>query len=40
MNIACEDADSNLVEVVTIADFDDEEYGGNCLVEILTLKMV
>ena len=32
MNIECE------VEVVTIADFDDEEYGGNCLVE--KLKMV
>ena len=40
MTLACEDANSKLVDVVTVADFDDEEHVGNNLVEILTLKAV
>ena len=38
MTLAFEDANSKLVEVVTIADVDDEERVGNSLVEILKLK--
>ena len=40
MTLACEDANSKLVDVVTVADFDDEEHVCNILVEILTLKIV
>ena len=38
--MACEDANSKLVDVVIVADADEEEYVGNILVEILTLKIV
>ena len=40
MTLASEYANSKLVDVVTVADFDDEERVGNSLVEILTLKVV
>ena len=40
MTLACEDANSKLVDVVPVADFNDEERIGNSLVEILTLKIV
>ena len=39
MSLASEDANSKLVEVITVADFDDEERVGDILVEILTLKI-
>ena len=29
VTLACEDANSKLVDVVTLADFDDEEHVGN-----------
>ena len=29
MTLACEDANSKLVEVVTVADFDAEDHVGN-----------
>ena len=29
MTLACEDANSKFVDVVTLADFDDEEHVGN-----------
>ena len=38
--LACEDANSKLVDVVTVADVEYEERVGNSLVEILTLKIV
>ena len=31
MTLACEDANSKLVEVVTVADVDTEDHGGNGL---------
>ena len=37
MTLASEDANSKLVDVITVADFDDEECIGNSLVEILKL---
>ena len=37
VTLACENANSKLVSV---ADVDDEEFVGNSLVEILTLKIV
>ena len=40
VTLACKDANSKLVDVVTVADFDDEEHVGNSLVGILTLKTV
>ena len=40
MTLACKDSNSKLVELVSVADFDDEERVGNSLVEILTLKIV
>ena len=40
VSLASEDANSKLVDVITVADFDDEERVGNSLVEILTLKIV
>ena len=39
MTLACEDANSKLVDVVTVADVDGEEHVGNSLVDILTLKI-
>ena len=40
MTLRCEDANSKLVEVVTVADVDVEEGVGNSLLEILTLNIV
>ena len=37
MTLACEDANSKLVEVVTVADVDDENRVGNSLLQIWTL---
>ena len=34
MTLACKDANSKLVEVVTVADVDDEESVGNSLLQI------
>ena len=38
MTLACEDADSKLVDVVTIADVDDEDRVGNSLLQISKLR--
>ena len=37
MTLAWEDANSILVDIVTVAD---EEFVGNSLIEVLTLKIV
>ena len=37
MTLACEDANLNLVEVVTVADVDDEDHIGISLLQILKL---
>ena len=37
MTVACEDANSKLVEVVTVADVDAEDRAGNSLLRILEL---
>ena len=37
MSLESEDANSKLVDVITVADFDDREHVGNSLVEILKL---
>ena len=34
MTLACKDANSKLVEVVTVADVDDEDRVGNSLLQI------
>ena len=34
MILACEDANSKLVEVVTVADVDNEDHVGNSLLQI------
>ena len=34
VTLACEDADSKLVDVVTVADVDDEDHVGNSLLQI------
>ena len=34
MTLACEDANSKLVEVVTVADVDAEDHVGNYLLQI------
>ena len=39
MTLASEYANSKLVDIVTFADFDDEERVGNSLVVILTLEI-
>ena len=36
--LACEDANSKLVEVVTVADVDDENCVGNSLLQIWKLR--
>ena len=36
--MACEDANSKLVEVVTVADVDDEDRVGNSLLQIWELR--
>ena len=38
MTLACKNANSKLVEVVTVADVDDEERVGNSLLQIWKLK--
>ena len=38
MTLACEDANSKLVEVVTVADVDSEDHVGNSLLQILKLR--
>ena len=38
MTLACEDANSKLVDVVTVADFDDEDCVGNSLLQIWELR--
>ena len=38
MTLACEDANSKLVEVVTVADLDDEDRVGNSLLQIWKLS--
>ena len=38
MTLACEDVDSKLVEVVTVADVDAEKRVDGSLVQILKLK--
>ena len=40
MSLTSEDANSKLVDVFTVADFDDEGRVGNSLVEIVTLNIV
>ena len=37
MTLACEDANSKLVEVVTVADVDTEDHVGNSLLHIWEL---
>ena len=37
MTLACEDANSKLVEVVTVADVNAEDNFGNSLIQILEL---
>ena len=37
MTLACKDANLKLVEVVTVADVDDENRVGNSLLQIWTL---
>ena len=38
MTLACEDVNSQLVEVITVADVDDEDRVGNSLLRIWELK--
>ena len=38
LTLACEDAYSKLVEVVTVADVSDEDHVGNCLLQIWKLR--
>ena len=38
MNLACEDANSKLVEVVTVTEVDDEDRVGNSLLQIWKLR--
>ena len=38
MTLACEDANSKLVDVVTVADVDDEDRVGNTLLHISKLR--
>ena len=38
MTLACEDANSTLVDVVTVADVDDEDRVGNSLLQIWKLR--
>ena len=39
VTLACEDAYSKLVEVVTVANFDDEDRVGNTLLQIWKLRL-
>ena len=38
MTLACEDANSKLVDVVTVADVDDEDHVGNSLLQVCELR--
>ena len=38
MTLACEDANSKLVEVLTVAHVDAEDHVGNSLLQILKLR--
>ena len=38
MTLACEDANSKLFEVVTVADVDSEDHVGNSLLQIWKLR--
>ena len=38
MTLACRDANSKLVEVVTVADVDDEDRIGNSFLQIWKLR--
>ena len=38
MTLACEDVNSKLVEVVTVANVDDEDHVGNNLMQLSTLR--
>ena len=38
MTLACKDANSKLVEVVTVSDVDDEDRVGNNLLQIWKLR--
>ena len=38
MTLACEDADSKLFEVVTVANVDDEDCAGNSLLQIWEMR--
>ena len=38
VTLACEDGNSKLVEVVTVANFDDEDRIGNSLLQMLKLR--
>ena len=38
MTLACEDAKSKLVDVVTVTDVDDEDRFGNSLLQIWKLR--
>ena len=38
MTLACEDANSKLVEVVTVADIDDVDRVGNSLLQVWELR--
>ena len=40
MTLACEDANSKLVKVVTVADVDDEARAGNSLLQIWSFALV
>ena len=40
LTLACEDAYSKLVEVVTVADVSDEDRVGNSLLQIWKLRLV
>ena len=39
MTLACKDANLKLVEVVTVADVDDDDRVGNSLLQIWKLKL-
>ena len=38
MTLACEDVNSKLIEVFTVADIDDEDRVGNSLLQIRKLR--
>ena len=40
MTLACEDANSKLVDIVTVANVDDEDCIGNSLLQIWELRIV